>query len=57
MSRVFLPHVVTDDSALGGKVIERSVKLREEENAYFSRTSTVAGDRRTFTLSIWCKFY
>ena len=57
MSRVFLPHVVTDDSALGGKVIERSVKLREEENAYFSRTSTVAGDRRTFTLSIWVKFY
>ena len=57
MSRVFLPHVVTDDSALGGKVIERSVKLREEENAYFSRTSTVAGDRRTFTLSIWVKFF
>ena len=57
MSRVFLPHVVTDDSALGGSVIERSVKLREEENAYFNRTSTVAGDRRTFTLSIWVKFF
>ena len=57
MSRVFLPHVVTDDSALGGKVIERSVRCMEDDNAYFSRTSTVAGDRRTFTLSIWVKFF
>ena len=57
MTRAFLPHIITDDSALGGSVIERSVKLREEENAYFNRTSTVAGDRRTFTLSIWVKFF
>ncbi len=57
MSRIFLPHVVTDDSALGGKVIERSVRCMEDDNAYFSRTSTVAGDRRTFTLSIWVKFF
>jgi len=57
MSRVFLPHVVTDDSALGGKVIERSVRLRKDNNSYFNRTSTVAGDRRTFTLSGWFKFF
>ena len=49
MTRAFLPHVITDDSALGGSVIERSVRLQEDENAYFNRTSTVAGDRRTFT--------
>ena len=57
MSRVVALPTITDDSALGGSVIERSVKLREEEDAYFNRTSTVAGDRRTFTLSIWVKFY
>ena len=57
MTRTFLPHVITDDSALGGKVIERSVRCMEDDNAYFSRTSTVAGDRRTFTLSGWFKFY
>ena len=57
MTRTFLPHVITDDSALGGKVIERSVRCMDDDNAYFSRTSTVAGDRRTFTLSGWFKFY
>ena len=57
MTRPFLPHIITDDSALGGSVIERSVRLNEGDDPYFYRTSTVAGDRRTFTLSIWCKFY
>jgi len=57
MSRTFLPHVITDDSALGGSVIERSVRLNQSDNPYFNRTATVAGDRRTFTLSIWVKFY
>ena len=57
MTRTFLPHIITDDSALGGKEIERSVRLNESDNAYFYRTSTVAGDRRTFTLSGWFKFY
>ena len=57
MTRTFLPHVITDDSALGGKLIDRSVRCMEDDNAYFSRTSTVAGDRRTFTLSGWFKFY
>ena len=57
MTRTFLPHVITDDSALGGKVIERSVRCMEDDTAYFIRTTTVAGDRRTFTLSGWFKFY
>ena len=57
MTRPFLPHVITDDSALGGKEIERSVRINESDNAYFYRTATVAGDRRTFTLSVWVKFY
>ena len=57
MTRTFLPHVITDDSALGGKVIERSVRCMEDDTAYFIRTTTVEGDRRTFTLSGWFKFY
>ena len=57
MTRPFLPHVITDDSALGGKIIERSVRLRKDNDSYFNRTATVAGDRRTFTLSGWFKFY
>ena len=57
MTRTFLPHVITDDSALGGKLIDRSVRCMEDDTAYFIRTTTVAGDRRTFTLSGWFKFY
>ena len=53
----FTGHTITDDSALGGMIIEKSVRLNQADNAYFSRTTTVAGDRRTFTLSGWFKFY
>ena len=57
MARAHPAHIITDDSAIGGKIIEKSVRLNEADNAYFNRTSTVAGDRRTFTLSGWFKFY
>ena len=53
----FTGHTITDDSALGGMIIEKSVRLNRGDNAYLSRTTTVAGDRRTFTLSGWFKFY
>ena len=33
MTRTFLPHVITDDSSLGGAVIERSLRLT---NNFFS---------------------
>ena len=53
MSRTFLPHVITDDSALGGAEIERSLRF---ESAYLNRSpSGVEGNRRTFTLSVWIK--
>ena len=57
MARPHPAHIITDDSAIGGKIIEKSVRLNKADNAYFNRTSTVAGDRRTFTLSGWFKFY
>ena len=55
MSRTFLPHVITDDSALGGSVIEKSLRFSKYDNAYLSRTPSAQGDRRVFTLSWWMK--
>ena len=57
MARAHPAHIITDDSAIGGKVIEKSVRCDLGSNAYFTRTSDEAGDRRTFTLSGWFKFY
>ena len=38
MSRVFLPHVITDDSALGGSEIERSLRFNSEDSTYLQRS-------------------
>ena len=57
MARAHPAHIITDDSAIGGKLIEKSVRCDRATNAYFTRTSDEAGDRRTFTLSGWFKFY
>ena len=55
MSRTFLPHVITDDSALGGKVIEKSLRFNRGDTSYLTRTFSSAGNRRTFTFSSWIK--
>jgi len=39
----------------GGYQIQRSVRFRNSASAYFSRTPSVAGNRRTFTISAWVK--
>ena len=52
MARAFVPHVITDDSALGGAEIERSLRF---ESAYLNRSPSGDGNRRTFTLSVWIK--
>ena len=57
MARAHPAHIITDDSAIGGKIIEKSVRCDRASNSYFTRTSDEAGDRRTFTLSGWFKFY
>ena len=57
MTRPFLPHVITDDSAIGGSVIERSLVNAEDRSRYLTYTPSAAGDRRTFTLSGWFKLY
>ena len=57
MSRIILPHIITDDSAIGGSVIERSLVNAEDRSRYLTYTPSVAGDQRTFTLSGWFKLY
>ena len=45
------PLLLSDD----GYQISRSVRLRSSASAYFNRTPASAGNRRTFTLSVWVK--
>ena len=55
MSRPFLSHVITDDSALGGKEIERSLVFNSGSNTYLSRTPSSAGNQKKWTFSCWIK--
>ena len=48
--------VITDDSALGGAIIGRSLRFSHTDSAYLTRTFGSAGNRRTFTFSSWIKF-
>ena len=53
MSRTFLPHVITDDSALGGSVIQRSLRFRSNHSLQRSPSSTTNSTKQT--LSLWFK--
>jgi len=44
---------VTSDDAIGGSIIEKS--LRFQGSQYFNRSPSGDGNRRTFTLSLWIK--
>ena len=57
MARAFMPHHITDDRAIGGMVIEKSLSNSEAGNKHLNYTPSVAGNRRTFTLSGWFKLY
>jgi len=54
MSRVFQPHVITDDSALGGSFVEGSLRF-DGSGDHFIRTPSSEGNRRRFTISLWAK--
>jgi len=45
----------TEDRASGAHVIEGSVKLNSALNARLERTPSAAGNRMTYTISVWCK--
>ena len=57
MSRTFLPHVITDDSALGGAEIERSFRFNDNDSAYLQRqpSSNTSGSSQKITISFWIK--
>ena len=56
MSRRFIPPTITDDSALGGNYdIERSICFLSQNYSYLYRDPPSAGNRRTFTISVWWK--
>ena len=57
MSRTFLPHVITDDSALGGAEIERSFRFNDDYGAYLQRqpSSNTSGSSQKITISFWIK--
>ena len=55
MSRTFLPHVITDDSALGGSVIQKSVRFDSQDGQLFYRTNGTSTSQYKFTYSVWVK--
>ena len=42
-------------SAAGDYEIERSLKFHDDDSAYLIRTNSSAGNRRTYTISVWAK--
>ena len=53
MGRSFIPHIITDDKAAGGQLIDGSFKF--EGAGSLSRTPTSIGNRKIFTFSYWMK--
>jgi len=56
VARRFIPPTITDDSALGGNYdIERSILFLSQKYSYLYRDPPSAGNRKTFTISVWFK--
>ena len=54
-NRAFVPHIISSDSALGGSVIDHSIRFNRGDNPHFSRTPRSAGNRKVWTYSVWLK--
>ena len=52
---VIIPQVVTEDRASGGQVIDGSLKFNPDNYNNLTRTPGSAGNRRTWTYSVWVK--
>lgn len=50
------PHIITEDSALGGSFIQNSLRFNDDDSAYITRSVSSTGNRRTWTVSFWMKF-
>ena len=58
MVRANVPHVISDDSALGGQLIGGSLRFNRVSSSvgtYLSRTPSSAGNQKTYTVSVWVK--
>ena len=49
----FTGHTITDDSALGGIEIEKSLRFEESDNTYLSASPTF--NTKKYTFSVWVK--
>ena len=55
MARANVPHVISDDSALGGQLISGSLKFDRVSSSvgtYLKRTPSTNGNRKKFALSL-----
>ena len=48
-------HTITSDSALGGKIIEKSLRFNRTGSHRINRTPASEGNRRIWTKSFWVK--
>ena len=48
-----IPQVITSDRASGAQVIDGSLKFQKARKKHLSRTPGSAGNRKTWTLSLW----
>ena len=55
MSRPFLTNPVTQDEALGGTVVDRSLRFAREDTHYLSKTFGSGGNQKKWTFSCWIK--
>ena len=56
MARPFFTHPITDDSALGGQIIDGSVAFDASlAKQHLRYTPSSSGNRRKFTISCWVK--
>ena len=55
MARAFAPHHITEDRALGGTVVDRSLRFATEDTHYLSKTFGSGGNQKKWTFSCWIK--
>ena len=55
MARASFTHYITDDSALGGMEIERSLRFDKANSGHLSKTFSSAGNRKVWTWSAWIR--
>ena len=50
-----VPQIITEDRASGAQVIDGSLTFDKDKEQYLTRTPSTAGNRKTFTWSVWLK--